>query len=157
VKIDERGEFMRWNEVSKVYEQIPSPLKQNEEHAVALRQVLKSLGLPEPHIQSFVMIGPHAHIARPQHFDSELVVHADQFLRALNENLENASFLGLLTAPAQTPMASSASSIAEQIIALHQPAIISCTDAIGSDEIFSAIPDFDPAQSSQAAGLKAIT
>jgi hypothetical protein len=60
-------------------------------------------------------------------FDSELVVRADEFLTALNENLENASFLGLLTSAPRSSPSPSISTISQQLIAMHRPVALSCT------------------------------
>lgn len=134
IKINDRGEFSRWSDAKKTFEYIASPIEQNERHAAVLRQALASLGLHEPHIQSFVLIAPHAPIRRPQRFDTELIVSADQFMMALNENLENASFLGLLTDTA-TPAPVSISDIALKLIGLHRPATVNYAEKTWLNEV----------------------
>jgi hypothetical protein len=127
LKINDLGEFQRWDDRRRVYEPIPSPLEQNAQHVEVLEQVLESIGVHDPHIQSFVLASPHAYIDRPLRFDTELVVRADEFLTALNENLENASFLGLLTSAARPSPLPLISTISQKLIAMHRPVALSCT------------------------------
>ena len=46
VKITDEGEFLRWDNYSKNYVGMPSPLAQNARHVEVLRDVLKSMDLP---------------------------------------------------------------------------------------------------------------
>lgn len=65
VKITDEGEFLRWNDWKKTYEGMPSPLEQNVRHTAVLHKALLSAGLPEPNIESLVLVAPSARIDRP--------------------------------------------------------------------------------------------
>ena len=58
IKINEQGEFNRWNDWQKKFEGMPSPIEQNKRHALVLKEVLESLGYKNPPIESFILISP---------------------------------------------------------------------------------------------------
>ncbi|MGZ3237584.1 MAG: nuclease-related domain-containing protein [Burkholderiaceae bacterium] len=135
LQINAKGEFLRWNDWRQAFEPTPSPIEQNKRHAEALRQTLTSLGLCEPHIESFVLIGPHARIDRSKRFDTELVVRADLFLIELTEELENFSFSKWSTDSAKKTISTSISDIAIKLIALHRPIVTNYANKIWLSEI----------------------
>lgn len=124
VKITDEGEFLRWNDWKKTYEGIPSPIEQNERHAAVLRTLLSKLGLGEPKIESMILIAPQARIDRSKRFDSARVVKADQFLTAMQKNLDNANIFGLLGGLAKASFSESIGDIAKKLIRLHRPITI---------------------------------
>ena len=113
VKINDEGEFLRWNDWKKTYEGMPSPIEQNERHASVLRTLLSRLGLGEPAIESMILIAPQARIERSKRFNSDRVVKADQFLTAMQKNLDNASILGLIGGLAKAAFSESIGDIAK--------------------------------------------
>lgn len=121
VKITDEGEFLRWNDWKKTYEGMASPIEQNERHAAVLRTLLSKLGMGEPRIESMILIAPQARIERSKRFDSERVVKADQFLTALQKNLESASLFGVLTGLAKTTFSEPIGDIAKKLVRLHRP------------------------------------
>lgn len=124
VKITDEGEFLRWNDWKKTYEGIPSPIEQNERHAAVLRTLLSKLGLGEPKIESMILIAPQARIDRSKRFDSARVVKADQFLTAMQKNLDNTNIFGLLGGLAKASFSESIGDIAKKLIRLHRPITI---------------------------------
>lgn len=124
VKITDEGEFLRWNDWKKTYEGIPSPIEQNERHAAVLRTLLSKLGMGEPKIESMILIAPQARIDRSKRFDSSRVVKADQFLSAMQKNLDDANIFGLLGGLARASFSESIGDIAKKLIRLHRPITI---------------------------------
>lgn len=121
VKITEQGEFLRWNDWKKTYEGMPSPLAQNERHALVLRKVLESLGLGESPIETLVLVAPDARIDRPRKFDTSQVVKADQFMERLGKSLEGAPVLTALSGLLKNTVSDSIGDIAKKLVALHRP------------------------------------
>jgi hypothetical protein len=134
LKITDDGEFLRWNDWKKTFEGMASPIEQNNRHAVVLREAITSLGLSEPTIQSFILIAPHARIDRPKHFNTEMVVKADQFVSALETNLDKSGFFGLLGGLVKTTLKDSVSDIGKKLIALHRPITINYAARFGMTE-----------------------
>ena len=121
VKITDEGEFLRWNDWKKTYEGMASPIEQNERHAAVLRTLLSELGLGEPKIESMILIAPQARIDRPKRFNSDRVVKADQFLTAMQRNLDNTNIFSLLGGFAKVTFSETIDDIAKKLIRLHQP------------------------------------
>jgi hypothetical protein len=155
VKVNDRGEFLRWNGWSKTFVRTSSPIEENERCSAILRQRLKLLGVPDPHIQSFVLIAPDAQIERPEWFDTEVVVSANQFLTSLNENLEIASFLGLLTDQSKATRVESIFRIAQKLIALHRPLTVDYAEQIGVGERFTSLKEARQSCSIEPAAMQA--
>lgn len=138
VKITDEGEFLRWNDWKKTYEGMASPIEQNERHAAVLRAVLSKFGLGGTKVESMILISPQARIDRSKRFNSDMVVKADQFLTAMQKNLDNASFLGLLSGFAKTTFTESIGDIARNLIQLHRPMITDYTAKFGMTELSNA-------------------
>lgn len=126
LKINDYGEFLRWNDWTKCYEGMPSPVEQNSRHASVLRDALEGLGYKDPIIESFVLISPNARIDRPKGKDFAGVVKADQFLGALVKNIEagTASIGGFFGAVSKFVFGDAPDVIARKIVRLHQPIVI---------------------------------
>lgn len=131
LKITDEGEFLRWNDWKKTYEGIPSPIEQNERHVLVLQKVIETLGLPAPTIKPLVLIAPTARIDRSKVFDSSMVVKADQFLPALEGDLSDASFVGLLGGLAKAMWNGSHEEVAKKLLACHRPMAITYTAKFG--------------------------
>jgi hypothetical protein len=121
VKITDEGEFLRWNDWKKTYEGMPSPLEQNVRHAAVLHKALLSAGLPEPNIESLVLVAPSARIDRPKRFDTSKVVKADQFMVALEKTLEAGSFITIIGGLVKAAISDSVGEIAKKLVTLHRP------------------------------------
>jgi hypothetical protein len=131
LKITDEGEFLRWNDWKRNFEGIPSPIEQNERHVLVLQKLIESLGLPAPTIKALVLISPTARIDRSKKFDSSMVVKADQFLSALESDLSDASFVGLLGGIAKAAWNGSHEEIAKKLIACHRPVAINYVAKFG--------------------------
>lgn len=156
VKITEEGEFLRWNDWKKTYEGMPSPLAQNERHALVLRKVLESLGLGESPIETLVLVAPEARIDRPRKFDTSQVVKADQFMERLHKSLEGAPVLTALSGLLKNTVSDSIGDIAKKLVALHRPSTSDYMARFGvqRDALMQAAPApsrVDPAPPSPAA------
>lgn len=156
VKITEQGEFLRWNDWKKTYEGMPSPLAQNERHALVLRKVLETLGLGESPIETLVLVAPEARIDRPRKFDTSQVVKADQFMERLHKSLEGAPVLTVLSGLLKNTVSDSIGDIAKKLVALHRPSTSDYMARFGvqRDALMQAAPApsrADPAPPSPAA------
>jgi hypothetical protein len=136
LKINDHGEFLRWNDWKKCYEGMPSPIEQNRRHAAVLGEVLERLGYKDPTIESFVLISPNARIDRPAGKDFSEVVKADQFLGALKNNLSTAlgSIGGLFGAVSKLAFGDAADEIAKKLVRLHRPITIDYVGKFGMRE-----------------------
>lgn len=123
LKINDHGEFLRWNDWKKCFEGMPSPVEQNRRHAAVLREVLEKLGYKDPTIESFVLISPNARIERPKGKEFSEVVKADQFLSALEKNLAAAlgSIGGFFGAVSKLAFGEGPDVIAKKLVRLHLP------------------------------------
>jgi hypothetical protein len=123
LKINEQGEFLRWNDWKKCYEGVPSPIEQNKRHVAVLREVLERFGYKDPAIESFVLISPKARIDRPKNLALPELVKADQFLSALEKDLSNAigSVGGFFGAISKMAFAESFEEVAKKLARLHRP------------------------------------
>jgi hypothetical protein len=148
IKITDEGEFLRWNDWKKTYEGIPSPIEQNERHAAVLRTLLSKLGMGEPKIESMILIAPQARIDRSKRFDSAKVVKADQFLTAMQKNLDNTNIFGLLGGLAKASFSESIGDIAKKLIRLHRPITIDYAARFGMAGS-SSIPGAPPLSAAQ--------
>jgi hypothetical protein len=127
---------------------MPSPIEQNERHAAVLRTLLSKLGMGEPRIESMILIAPQARIDRSKRFNSEMVVKADQFLTAMQKNLDNTSFLGLLGGLAKATFSESIGDIAKKLIRLHRPITVDYAAKFGMADTLP-VPSATPLTATQ--------
>jgi hypothetical protein len=125
LKINECGEFLRWNDWRKVYEGMPSPVEQNNKHAAVLRDALSQVGMKRPAaVVSFVLVSPSARIDRGAARDVPEVVKADQFFKAydadLDASIETAGIKNFGTL-ARVAFGATAEEIGRKLIAMHRP------------------------------------
>lgn len=128
LKITETGEFLRWNDWKKTYEDMASPLAQNERHISVLRDAFDSLippqeaGVPTvPVFHSYVLVPPAARINRPARFDTRRVIKTDLLRSAIDQDLNRA---GVLAAPEGGESALSSRALGDLALGLvyrHQP------------------------------------
>lgn len=128
LKITEDGEFLRWNDYKRSFEGMPSPLLQNDRHIAVLRDVMATLDLPTRlglrinfAFQSFVLVSSKARIDRPQKFDSNRVIKADQIKERIWRDIEKESALIGLARVAKIVSADTVRHVAEQLANLHRP------------------------------------
>jgi hypothetical protein len=128
VKINERGEFERWNEWKRSYEGMPSPLEQNERHIQVLRDILHRIELPTrlglkitPNFYSFILVNSSARIILPKKFDVSRVIKADQLKKYIQRDINETSTIGTLASVAKIVSSETMENVAKQLVALHKP------------------------------------
>jgi hypothetical protein len=121
LKITEDGEFLRWDDVGKRLEPMPSPLDALARQVTVLRDVLEPFGLDDAPVETLVLLAPNARIERTRRFDSARVMKADQFLEKLNSGMDHAQAATVLGNLNRTRMSDSIGDIAQKLIALHRP------------------------------------
>lgn len=129
VKINEEGEFLRWNNFTKRYEGMPSPLAQNERHINVLKEVLETIELPTrlglripPEFMSFVLVSPNAQIKRPEKFDTSRVIKADQLKKSIWRDIDGENpLVGLLKTAAKIVAPETVEHVARELAKKHRP------------------------------------
>ena len=129
VKINEEGEFLRWNNFAKRYEGMPSPLAQNDRHINVLRDVLETIELPtrlglriQPEFMSFVLVSPNAQIKRPEKFDTSRVIKADQLKKSIWRDIDGENpLVGLLKTAAKIVAPETVEHVARELAKKHRP------------------------------------
>ena len=129
VKINEEGEFLRWNNFAKRYEGMPSPLAQNDRHINVLRDVLETIELPTrlglripPEFMSFVLVSPNAQIKRPEKFDTSRVIKADQLKKSIWRDIDGENpLVGLLKTAAKIVAPETVEHVARELAQRHRP------------------------------------
>ncbi|MBK4736503.1 nuclease-related domain-containing protein [Noviherbaspirillum pedocola] len=124
VKITDEGEFLRWNDWKKTYEGMPSPIEQNERHVLVLKKALAMMGLPEPAVESMILVAPQARIDRSKKFNSSMVIKADQFLTAYQKNLDSANVLSMISGLVRTTFSESLVDISRKLLRMHRPILV---------------------------------
>lgn len=118
VKITDDGEFLRWDPWKKTFVGMASPIEQGKRHAHVMLEALKLIGLGEPVIRNLVVVSADARVDRPKNFDTSNVVKADQVIKTLDHDLENANVFGLAAGLIKSdPLIN----VAEYVIGLHRP------------------------------------
>lgn len=129
VKINEEGEFLRWNNFTKRYEGMPSPLAQNDRHINVLKDVLETIELPTrlglripPEFMSFVLVSPNAQIKRPEKFDTSRVIKADQLKKSIWRDIDGENpLVGLLKTAAKIVAPETVEYVARELAKRHRP------------------------------------
>ena len=128
VKINEDGEFLRWNDFAKRYEGMPSPLEQNQRHIRVLDDVFGTIDLPTragfritPEFIPLILVSPAARIDRPKRFDSSRVVKADTLKTKIWKDIDSEnSVLGILKTVAKIVSAETVLQVAKALAAKHR-------------------------------------
>jgi hypothetical protein len=128
VKITEEGEFLRWNDWRRTYEGMASPIAQNERHISVLREVFKTLPLPErfglrlqPSFVSYVLVSERAKIQRPKRFDTRQVIKADQLKQRIEREFDETNPLLVLAKSAKIIAPDTLEAVASALAKLHRP------------------------------------
>lgn len=174
IKINESGEFLRWNGFQKKYEGMPSPLAQNDRHVEILRQVVETLNLPTRlgiklrlDYSPLVLVSNNAQIIRDSRYDSSRVLKMDQLFAAMGKDFDKQSNFSILRSVAKVVSTETLADIARQLAARHAP--LHAEDLVGSDTapsspaprpptpspVASPAPPPNPAQSVPAPACKA--
>ena len=123
LKINEHGEFLRWNGYTKAYEGMASPVEQNRRHAMVLKEMLERLGYKSPAIECFVLVSSKARIDRPRGNPFPEVVKADQFLTAYQKDLDASlnTVTGFLSGVSKSLLGESPHVLAKKLVEMHRP------------------------------------
>lgn len=130
-KITEEGEFLRWNDYSRKFEGMASPLEQNDRHITVLRDVIEQIELPmrlgvriTPSFFPLILVAPTARIDRPRRFDSSRVIKADQLRKKIGKDIdEENALVGLLKTAAKIVSRETVEFVARQLVARHVPLV----------------------------------
>ncbi|HEY9899402.1 MAG TPA: nuclease-related domain-containing protein [Pantanalinema sp.] len=127
-KIDEHGEFLRWNNFDKKYEGMASPLEQNERHVSVLREAFKTIKLPTklgvtlaPIFHSYVLVSPNARIDRPKSFDTSKVIKADALKTTIDKHYDGMGVAGAFGNLARVIGEGVLYAIGQRLVAQHKP------------------------------------
>ena len=123
LKINEHGEFLRWNGYTKAYEGMASPVEQNRRHAMVLKELLERLGYKNPAIECFVLVSSKARIDRPRGNAFPEVVKADQFLTAYQKDLDASlnTITGFLSGVSKALLGESPDVLGNKLMEMHRP------------------------------------
>ncbi|WP_020394505.1 nuclease-related domain-containing protein [Thiolinea disciformis] len=134
LRINDNGEFLRWNDYKKSFEGMPSPIEQNQRHVKVLQDALEQIELPKrlgfrlmPKLIPLILISPNTRIDRPTKFDTHSVIKADTLKRYIMEFYDDsigATFknsLGTLSAAAKIVASDTVEDVARKLAALHSP------------------------------------
>lgn len=101
IKINDDGEFLRWNHYKKTFEGMPSPIAQNQRHISVLKDFFKAADMPtrmgmklNTRIVPFVLVSNSARIDRSQTFDSSSVIKCDALVPTLDAYMKSLGVLG---------------------------------------------------------------
>ncbi|MEH6419644.1 nuclease-related domain-containing protein [Pseudomonas sp. CGJS7] len=129
LKINDGGEFLRWDNYRKTYTGMASPLEQNERHIDVLRDVAGSIDWPQrlglrisPTFHSLILIAPAARIDRSKRFDSTRVIKADQLKKQIWKDIDNENpLVTLFKSTTRIVSRETVEFVARQLLALHRP------------------------------------
>lgn len=131
LKIDDNGEFLRWNDYKKTYEGMPSPLEQNERHISVLKDAFGMIDMPTrlgvrlmPTFHSYVLVSASSRIMRSPKFDSSQVIKADVLSTTIKQKLSKMGVMDTLSTAARVVSYETLAEIARKLCALHTPITI---------------------------------
>lgn len=126
-KITESGDFLRWNNFQKKYENMPSPLIQAERHHRVLREVYydnfdlkRAFFKLRPRFHAIIAIDPKVRVIRPKEevLDTSMVVTYERFFKYI---LKDRGFVSGVTSLSKAISSDTLMDIANRIASLHQP------------------------------------
>lgn len=129
LKINENGEFSRWNKFAKSYEGMPSPFAQNQRHIDLLKDLFERfIAMPsrlgftlQPRFRSRVLVNPDARIDRPKRFDTSDLMKSDEFCNHYSKEYDTINFIDVFSSLAKVCTPDQVKSIAMQLISMHKP------------------------------------
>lgn len=131
LKINDNGEFLRWNPYLKTYEGMSNPLAQNDRHIRVLKSAFASLSsvptrlgikiIPKAH--SAILVSTNARIIRPNKkiYDTSNVIPADQIVKHWNMAHDEANPIDVFASVAKTVSVDTVQKIGHELAALHRP------------------------------------
>lgn len=135
IKITDDGNFLRWNDKKKVYEEIPSPLEQSVRHEQVLTAVLKEIGYDAILFQHFVVVDYQAKLIKPDN-KFHNVCRPDKLSEALNKEVDSnviptmkewkAAFKGVPRLFTKGYKADEMKDVAEKLVSVNFSVLINC-------------------------------
>lgn len=145
IRINEMGEFLRWNNFTKSHEGIASPIAQNERHLAVLTDAFHKIDMPSrmgmmlsPVFHSIILINTKTRIDRPKGFDTRQVVKADMIRKTVEDSLQNSGFLKGIGNLSRVVPSEGIKKIGHSLLSLHKPVHFNYAAKFGLTE--NAIP-----------------
>lgn len=142
IKINEQGEFLRWNNYQKTFEGMPSPIAQNERHKAVLNDFFKQSEMPKrlgmkliPKAECFVLVSNNARIDRPKQFDTSRVIKSDAFTDAITSTLSSLKAKDTLLAVGRIVSCETLEKIGRILKHSHKPIMIDYLAKFGLSEL----------------------
>lgn len=128
LKITENGEFLRWNDFSKRYEGMPSPIHQNERHISVIKDIFNIIKMPTflgkrvtPKCFNLILVSAQARIDRPKNFDSRQVISMDRLKEAIGQEIAQESIFDSLKSATRWVDQGTLVALGRQLLAQHRP------------------------------------
>jgi len=125
VKINDQGEFLRWNSWKKSFEGMPSPLAQNDRHISVLNEAFELFDMPhrlgmrlKPMFHSVILVDSKARIDRPKYFDTSHIIKSDMLREHIDKVFEESNSLVQLS---KVVFPETLEKIARNLANLHRP------------------------------------
>lgn len=160
LKIDERDQFLRWNQWRKCYEGMPSPVEQAERQGIVLRDLISSLEWPTraglrlmPTIKARVLISPNARLDLPKRPGkaAEATLKADVFMTHLKADVDKEGVLATLAMAAKIVAPETVVEMAHTLIACHRPHAVDYAAKFGmQNTVTASVPSAVAEASTQA-------
>jgi hypothetical protein len=148
IKINENGEFLSWNSYQKTFEGIPSPLAQNERHALVLNDFFRTHETPTrlgfkltPNIIPLVLISNTARIDRPEKFDTSNVLKCDALAGTLDKHTKDISMIGLFSNAGRIVSRETIEKVGRLLKYSHKPITINYLGKFGLSERLEKQPE----------------
>jgi ssDNA-binding Zn-finger/Zn-ribbon topoisomerase 1 len=142
VKINDSGEFLRWNTYKNVYEGMPSPIAQNERHISVLKAAFGVIDMPTrlglrlmPSFCPYVLISSSARIDRPKKYDTSTVIKSDVLESTIMQKFDKLGVFDTLGAAAKLVAPETLEDIARKLCALHAPISVDYKAKFGISDI----------------------
>jgi len=142
IKINEQGEFLRWNNYQKTFEGMPSPIAQNERHSMVLNDFFKQSNMPKrlgmkliPKAECFVLVSNNARIDRPKKFDTSRVIKSDALRKAIASAVNPMNPKDTLLAAGRIVSSETLESIGRLLKDSHKPKTIDYLAKFGLSEL----------------------
>lgn len=151
IKINDNGEFLRWNDYKKNYEGMPSPIAQNERHIAVLKDAFNLLDMPtrmgirlKPAFMPYVLVSASARIERPPKLDTSQVIKSDVLANTIAQKFDKLGVVDTLGAFARVVSPETLADIARKLCALHSPISIDYKAKFGLVDVPHVEPSAEP-------------
>lgn len=142
IKVNELGEFLRWNNYNKTFEGMPSPIAQNERHSVVLNDFFKQSDMPKrlgmkliPKAECFVLVSNNARIDRPEKFDTSRVIKSDALKNTIISMVSSLSAKDTLLSAGKIVSRETLENVGQILKEAHKPITIDYLAKFGLSEL----------------------